>query len=75
VAQAIPVYAMSVFQIPIGMCKRMTDAIAQFWWGDDENTKKMHWFVWSKLSNPKDEGGMGFCDFHSINLAMLAKQV
>jgi hypothetical protein len=42
VAQAIPVYAMSVFQIPIGVCKKMTDAIAQFWWGDDENSKKMH---------------------------------
>jgi hypothetical protein len=42
IAQAIPVYAMSVFQIPIGVCKKMTDAIAQFWWGDDENSKKMH---------------------------------
>jgi hypothetical protein len=39
VAQAIPVYAMSVFQIPIGVCKRMMDAIALFWWGDDESGK------------------------------------
>jgi hypothetical protein len=46
VAQAIPVYAMSVFQIPKGVCKRMTDAIAQFWWGDDENSNKMHWMAW-----------------------------
>jgi hypothetical protein len=66
---------MSVFQIPIGVCERMTDAIAQFWWGDDENTKKMHWFVWWKHCYPKDEGGMGFHDFYSFNLAMLAKQV
>jgi hypothetical protein len=28
VAQAIPVYAMSVFQRPIGVCKRMSDAIS-----------------------------------------------
>jgi hypothetical protein len=42
VAHAILVYAMSVFQIPIGVCKTMTDAIAQFWWGDDENSKRMH---------------------------------
>jgi hypothetical protein len=40
VAQAIPVYAMSVFQIPIGVCKRMMDAISQFWWGDDDSGKK-----------------------------------
>jgi hypothetical protein len=30
VAQAIPVYAMSVFLIPKGVCKRMMDAISKF---------------------------------------------
>jgi hypothetical protein len=32
IAQAIHVYAMSVFLIPKGVCKKMMDAIAQFWW-------------------------------------------
>jgi hypothetical protein len=55
IAQAIPVYAMSVFLIPKGICKSMMDAIAKFWWGDDENSNKMHWFAWWKLCFPKNE--------------------
>jgi hypothetical protein len=73
VAQAISVYAMSVFLIPKGVCKRMMDAISRFWWGDDDNTNKMHWYAWWKLCYPKKVSGMGFRDFHSFNLAMLAK--
>jgi hypothetical protein len=46
VAQAIPVYGMLVFQIPKGVCKRVMDAISQFWWGDDANSHKMHWYAW-----------------------------
>jgi hypothetical protein len=61
---------MSVFLIPKGVCKGMMDAISKFWWGDDDNSNKMHWFAWWKLCYPKNEGGMGFRDFHSFNLAM-----
>jgi hypothetical protein len=65
---------MSVFLIPKGVCKKMMNAFSKFWWGDDENSNRMHWFAWWKLCYPKREGGMGFQDFHSFNLAMLAKQ-
>ena len=33
VAQAIPVFAMSVFSIPKGVCKDITDLTSQYWWG------------------------------------------
>ena len=74
VAQAIPSYAMSVFKLPKGICKSITDEIAGFWWADKEEKKKMHWFAWWKMCVPKKKGGMGFRDLHSYNLAMLAKQ-
>jgi hypothetical protein len=74
VAHVIPVYAISVFLVPKGVCKRMMDAVAQFWWGEDENSNKMHRPAWWKLCYPKKQGGMSFRDFHSFNLAMLAKQ-
>jgi hypothetical protein len=35
----------------------------------------MYWFAWWKLCYPKNEGGMGFMDFHSFYMSMLAKQV
>jgi hypothetical protein len=33
---------MSIFLIPKGVCKNMMDAISSFWWGDEENSNKMH---------------------------------
>ena len=74
VAQAIPSYAMSVFKLPKGICKTITDEIAGFWWGDGEVKKKMHWFAWWKMCVPKKKGGLGFRDLHCFNLDMLAKQ-
>ena len=75
IAQALPTYAMMVFKIPINICKGMTNAISQFWWGDDDDKRRIHWQVWWKLCTPKDRGGMGLRDFHCFNLVMLAKQV
>jgi hypothetical protein len=43
IAQAMPVYAMMVFKIPKNICKGITDAISQFWWGDDNDGRRMHW--------------------------------
>jgi hypothetical protein len=42
VAQATPAYAMSVFLVLKKICKGITDAISQCWWGDDVTNKKMH---------------------------------
>jgi hypothetical protein len=74
VIQAIPAYAMSVFKLPKQIIKGIITVISQFWWGDDDQQKHMHWFAWWKMCVPKKEGGMGFKDLHCFNLAMLAKQ-
>ena len=73
IAQAVPAYAMMVFKILKKICKGIRNAISQFWWGDDDEHKWIHWQEWWKMCVPKGKGGMWFRDLHSFNLAMLAK--
>lgn len=64
VSQAIPSYAMSVFNLPKGICKSINDEIASFLWG----------LLSGICAFQMRKGVVGFMDLHSFNLAMLAKQ-
>jgi hypothetical protein len=33
VAQALPIYIMSVFKLPLRLCNELTSTIRDFWWG------------------------------------------
>lgn len=60
--QAIPQYAMSIFKIPLSICKAIERRIANFWWKT------------SNIKLRKEEGGLGFKDLGVFNKAMLGKQ-
>ncbi|XP_042962379.1 uncharacterized protein LOC122296642 [Carya illinoinensis] len=74
VLQAIPSYAMGIFLLPTSITNRMNQLIRKFWWGYNEDTSKIQWVRWNQLSYSKEAGGLGFRDFKSFNLALLAKQ-
>ncbi|XP_062021164.1 uncharacterized protein LOC133737669 [Rosa rugosa] len=74
VAQALPTYAMSVFQLTKNFCEDLEQMCARFWWGSTLDKSKIHWKTWKALCNPKEEGGLGFCSLSNFNTAMLAKQ-
>ena len=75
VAQATPTYVMSCYFIPQGICKKLSAAVARFWWRTRANHRGLHWIAWDKICVPLDQEGLGFQDFRDFNLALLAKQV
>jgi hypothetical protein len=52
VAQAIPTYAMSIFKFSTGLCKELSQIIQNFWWGDKEDRRRVHWMAWDKMTKP-----------------------
>jgi hypothetical protein len=74
VAQAIPTYAMSCFDLTKGLCDELNSMIGRWWWNQNDKENKIHWLSWDKLTLSKKDGGLGFRDLHLFNLAMLARQ-
>lgn len=52
VAQAVPVYAISVFKLPLGIYEDMQRTIARFWCRNMDK-KSIHWARWESLSQAK----------------------
>ncbi|CAN0912624.1 Putative ribonuclease H protein At1g65750 [Linum grandiflorum] len=74
VASSFPLYAMKYFKLPTSVAKKFNRLIANFWWKSSGKDKPIHWVQWSKLTLPKDKGGLGFRDFRAMNQALLAQQ-
>lgn len=45
IVQAMPVYSISWFKIPNGVCREMTKMTARFWWSKGEKDNGIHWIA------------------------------
>ena len=58
---AIPTYFMSVFRLPVGICKHMEAIMGRFFWQGTETTgtRGRALVKWSAICRPMKEGGLG----------------
>lgn len=59
VAQAMPAYAMSCFDLKKLLCDDISSMIGRYWWANMDNEKKTHWISWEIMCCRKEKGGGG----------------
>lgn len=75
VLQSIPSYIMCTYLIPPSVCEEIERMMSSYFCGfGGANAKGIKWMSWTRLSEHKARGGMGFRRLHAFNLAMLGKQ-
>ncbi|KAL9690018.1 hypothetical protein QQ045_010411 [Rhodiola kirilowii] len=74
VLQAMPIYAMMCFKLPVTICKRLAGIIKKFWWSGEKESRSIYWANQFKLCMPKNQGDLDFRDLTMFNDALLAKQ-
>lgn len=62
----LPIYIMACVKIPASLCKSLNSAVANFFWNGSDNTRKIHWLRWGKLTEVKGKGGLGFRDLEAF---------
>jgi hypothetical protein len=61
VAQALPTYTFSTFDVPNTICEKLDAVTWRFWWNPKkESGRFLAWKAWDQLCQPKQLGGLGF---------------
>lgn len=56
---SIPLYYLSLFQLPVLISKKLEKSMRLFLWGDYLNGSLKHLVRWDTYSLSRDEGGLG----------------
>ncbi|KEH37841.1 transmembrane protein, putative [Medicago truncatula] len=71
VLNAIPIFYLSFFKLPVRVWKKVVRIQREFLWGGG---KKVNWVKWSTVCQPRAKGGLGVRDMRVVvNISLLAK--
>ncbi|KAL4180541.1 hypothetical protein AMTRI_Chr13g125810 [Amborella trichopoda] len=70
---SIPIYYMSLFQIPISVIRKLEKSMRDFLWSGLEGSKNYHLIAWDMVCIPKKFGGLDIKNLRTMNLALLGK--
>lgn len=69
----LPIYAMSMYLLPLSTIEKMDTARWRFFWHGDNFKKKYHLVKWVKITKPKEKGGLCIKDLRRMNVSLLCK--
>jgi len=73
VISVIPLFLLSFFKAPIGVCKDITKLQRKFLWGWNVEGRKITWTSWENICKSKEEDDLGMKRIDLFNKALLAK--
>lgn len=74
VLSSLPVYHLSYFALTDKEVRKCDSIVANFFWGNHQNSKTPHMIAWNKICQPKTQGGLGIRRFKDFNSALLGRQ-
>nr|GFB52180.1 RNA-directed DNA polymerase, eukaryota, reverse transcriptase zinc-binding domain protein [Tanacetum cinerariifolium] len=73
VAGAFGTYYFSLFPMPLSVNKKLESLRSKFFWGSDDNSKKIHWISWNLTLDFKEKRGLGIGSLYALNHALIQK--
>jgi hypothetical protein len=73
IAHVIPVFSMSCFRLPRGLCESIASIIRRFRGEVRKGRENLCWVSWDVITKPNSPGGLGFRDMELFNLSLLSR--
>ncbi|XP_026438870.1 uncharacterized protein LOC113337403 [Papaver somniferum] len=70
---SLPIYYMSIFQMPVMVEQKLNQIIRRFPWGATTERKRINWVAWERACRPKNLGGLVIRNLKLTNKALMDK--